>query len=118
MRVAAAQCLAALASNSNIIQTTDMDGTVAAAVKAFEVRRAAAGALRNVSQESDYPTRRAVAEFLGLLLASTQDIEQGRPAVRAARRLNVRSSRCRPKAVAAGHAQLARAVARPARQYL
>ncbi len=38
VRAATAQCLASLVSNSNIIQTTDMEGTIAAAVKGLEVR--------------------------------------------------------------------------------
>jgi hypothetical protein len=56
VRAGAASCLQSLAVQASIIQTTDMDATITAAIRAFE--------------DSDYPARRAIAELLGSLLAS------------------------------------------------
>jgi hypothetical protein len=55
VRVASAHCLHALAAQSTILHA-ELDSCVSACIKAFE--------------DSDYPTRRAVAEFLGYLLAT------------------------------------------------
>ena len=56
VRVAAAQCLAALASNSSIIQLTDVDGTLAAAIKGFEVPPASSSGSSTFNPLSRTPT--------------------------------------------------------------
>jgi HEAT repeat protein len=57
VRVASASCLQALAAQSNILHA-ELDGCVLSCVKGFE--------------DSDYPTRQAIAQFLGYLLATAQ----------------------------------------------